>query len=226
MTTQQYPIQIAIVGPSGSGKSTSWRNLDPATTTVIDIERKGFPFKLDPRTQLAVCDNLGAVGAALVKFAADPTVRVIVIESFAKWQELSLINSTLLGKGNGFDTYKFHQQATGAFLERIKIPGKIVVMTALDEVVKIPTVDGGEKASRSIATLGRAWEGKVEKEFLVVLFTRLQKAANGAAYMDYFFETNSDGVTTAKTPMDLFKRGELIPNDLAKVIQTIEERLV
>ena len=36
---------IIIVGRSGTGKSTSLRNLDPATTAVLNTERKQLPFK-------------------------------------------------------------------------------------------------------------------------------------------------------------------------------------
>lgn len=36
---------IAIVGNSGSGKSTSLRNLDPATTFIINVAGKPLPIK-------------------------------------------------------------------------------------------------------------------------------------------------------------------------------------
>jgi len=36
---------IGIVGSSGTGKSTSLRNLPLNETIIIDLERKGFPFK-------------------------------------------------------------------------------------------------------------------------------------------------------------------------------------
>ena len=36
---------IGIVGSSGTGKSTSLRNLPLKDTIIVDLERKGFPFK-------------------------------------------------------------------------------------------------------------------------------------------------------------------------------------
>ena len=36
---------IGIVGSSGSGKSTSLRNLPADKTIIIDLERKGLPFR-------------------------------------------------------------------------------------------------------------------------------------------------------------------------------------
>ena len=36
---------ICIMGESGSGKTTSLRNLDPATTFIVDCDKKGLPWK-------------------------------------------------------------------------------------------------------------------------------------------------------------------------------------
>ena len=38
---------LLVIGPSGSGKSTSLENLDPATTAILNIERKPLPFMGD-----------------------------------------------------------------------------------------------------------------------------------------------------------------------------------
>ena len=36
---------IFIVGPSGTGKSSSLRNLNPATSIILNTEQKALPFR-------------------------------------------------------------------------------------------------------------------------------------------------------------------------------------
>ena len=72
--------------------------------------------------------------------------------------------------------------------------------------------DGTYKAK----TLGKMLDTQlvVEGLFSIVLYTRVE---NGG----YYFITNSDGSTTAKSPMDMFDYK--IPNDLKMVDTTIRE---
>lgn len=59
----------------------------------------------------------------------------------------------------------------------------------------------------------------LEGLFTVVLFTRVKKGKDG---MEYYFVTQTDGVTTAKSPKGMFETLE-IPNDLNYVIQKMNE---
>jgi ABC-type dipeptide/oligopeptide/nickel transport system ATPase component len=211
---------IAIVGASGSGKSTSLRNLDPATTCVLDLERKGFPFKGGDKFNAIDCDTIAKFDTAYNAAMADDAIKFIVIESFTKYNEMCLTMATLSCAGDGFKVYAMLERLTSSFLNKIKNEKKIVILTAIDEIVKIPGVDGTESAARRISTKGRAWEGKIEKEFLIVFFTQVMKNKEGN--MEYLFQTNTDGVTSAKTPMAMFA-GKLIPNDLAVAIKQLED---
>jgi len=213
---------ISIVGPSGSGKSTSLRNLDPTKTLFLDLELKGFPFRNASKFNIKSCDTLAKFDEAWKLALADPTLvdGTVVVESFTKHNELTLAMSAMVSGGDGFKTYAQLERMTGLFLNRLKNDRFTVIVTAIDEIVKIPNVDGTESAVRRIATKGRSWEGKIEKEFLMVLFTQTVK--NAAGNIDYMFQTNTDGVTSAKTPMDMFKE-KYIPNDMAEVLKKIGE---
>lgn len=48
---------IAVVGNSGSGKSTSLRNLDPATTFIINVAGKPLPIKGYKRNYKSLVQN-------------------------------------------------------------------------------------------------------------------------------------------------------------------------
>lgn len=213
---------VAIVGPSGSGKSTSLRNLPPDTTAILDLERKGFPFRnYDTFTKVFPCNNVAEFDTALTKVLSDKAVTHIVIESFTKYVELLLKLSQQINKG--YDVYTWYNKAIGNMLDKVKNDHAVVIMTAIDEIVKIPEADGSESAQRRMAVKGKEWEGKIEKEFLMVLFTTPRKNKEGR--MEYMFQTNTDGVTSAKTPMEMFP-DQLVPNDLMAVLTRAKEYFV
>ena len=78
---------------------------------------------------------------------------------------------------------------------------------------------GGEYNTRRIKVQGRVHEGCIEKELLMVLFTEVRRTEDA---IEYCFQTNSDGVTSAKTPLGMFK-DLYIPNDLNEVIKASDK---
>jgi hypothetical protein len=78
----------------------------------------------------------------------------------------------------------------------------------------------GDKKVRA-KTVGKLVDNVVTLEglFTVVLFTKVRK---GKDAMEYSFITQSDGVTTAKSPRGMFDTLE-IPNDLKYVITKMNE---
>lgn len=213
---------IAIVGPSGSGKSTSIRNLPVESTEILDLEMKGFPFREADKFKIVPCDSTSKFDAAWKACLENPKLvdGTVIIESFTAYTELALVQAALVSSNDGYKTYAALERMTGAFLKRLKNNKFTVIVTAIDEIVKVPQVDGTEKAVKRIATKGRAWEGKVEKEFLLCLFTEMTRTKEGV--MQYNFQTNTDGVTSSKSPLGMFA-SQLIPNDLAEVVKGLKE---
>ena len=70
-------------------------------------------------------------------------------------------------------------------------------------------------------TIGKVVDNVITLEglFTVVLFTKVKKGKEG---MEYYFVTQTDGATTAKSPRGMFDSLE-IPNDLNYVINKINE---
>jgi len=97
----------------------------------------------------------------------------------------------------------------------VKNEKAIFIFTAIDEIVRVTQPTGGEYNTRRIKVQGKQHEGCIEKELLMVLFTEVRKGENS---IDYCFQTNSDGVTSAKTPLGMFD-DLYIPNDLNEVIK-------
>ena len=205
---------IGIVGGSGTGKSTSLRNLPPDKTYIIDLERKGMPFpKKFPYT--APCSSTTEFDAALKDALADESCEVIVIESFTKYVE---ILHTLADKSfKGFDIWNFYNREIRTMLDKVKNDHAVVIFTAVDEIVELVQPSGNTFNVRRIKVQGKQHAGSIEKEFLMVLFTEVKRDKEGNTR--YVFQTNSDGITSAKTPMGMFPEA-YIDNDVNAVIET------
>jgi len=214
-----YKPLIAIVGHSGSGKSTSLRNLDPKTTYILDLERKGFPFRNANRFNVIPVENANAFPRLLEKALKEDDCETIVVESFTKYVEQ--VNTLATNSFKGYDIWAFYNRTIRNMLDSIKNDKATIIFTAVDDIVKIPQITGGESSHRRVKVQGKVHEGAVEKEFLMVLFTEVRKNEK-TEKMEYFFQTNTDGVTSAKTPMGMFDE-QLIPNDIVTVLEKVEE---
>ena len=205
---------IGIVGGSGTGKSTSLRNLPPEKTYIIDLERKGMPFpKKFPYT--APCSSTTEFDAALKDALADESCEVIVIESFTKYVE---ILHTLADKSfKGFDIWNYYNREIRTMLDKVKNDHAVVIFTAVDEIVELVQTGGNTFNVRRVKVQGKVHAGSIEKEFLMVLFTEVKRDKEGNTR--YVFQTNSDGITSAKTPMGMFPEA-YIDNDVNAVIET------
>jgi len=90
--------KVLIVGSSGQGKTYSLRNLDDATTALINVEDKPLPFKKNfkihsrPRTSADVI-------TALVQAAKDPEIKTIGIDSFSAYMDMVLAEARATKKG-------------------------------------------------------------------------------------------------------------------------------
>jgi|TARA_R110000822_G_scaffold43327_5_gene117063 hypothetical protein len=214
-----YKPLIAIVGHSGSGKSTSLRNLDPKTTYILDLERKGFPFRNANRFNIVPVENANAFPRMLAQVLKEDNCETIVVESFTKYVEQ--VNTLATNSFKGYDIWSFYNRTIRNMLDSIKNDKATIIFTAVDDIVKIPQITGGESSHRRVKVQGKVHEGAVEKEFLMVLFTEVRKNEK-TEEMEYFFQTNTDGVTSAKTPMGMFDT-QLIPNDIVEVLKKAEE---
>lgn len=214
-----YPM-ILVCGQSGSGKSYSLRNLDKERTKIINIERKILPFKEALKFKHYVeVDNSIKASEEIKRSLSSDEYDIIVIESFTKYVELLLAYSKNINKG--YDIYNYYNSTISSFLEAIKgNQNKFIIITAIDERVEFIQPTGAITTSRRCAVSGKEWEGKIEKEFTVVLFTdvKQEKGKNP----EYRFITNNDGTNSSKSPPDLFGK-QYIENDINFIINKMIE---
>lgn len=209
---------IAIVGPSGFGKSTSLRNLPPESTIILDLERKGMPFPNADRFNIKPVDNIAALDREIMAVIANKDIKYCVVESFTKYIEYLFRSMSIAYKG--FEVWSNYNKQIGMLLDKVKNDHCIFIFTAIDEIVTIPETDGSNSVVRRIAVKGKEWEGKIEKEMLMVLFCIVKRQTDGK--MKYVFQTNTDGITPSKTPMGMFE-SQLIDNDIAAVCRRAQE---
>lgn len=208
---------IGVMGESGAGKSTSLRNLDPATTYIIDADKKGLSWKGwknqynsenrnyiaidDPNTIRSLCRNINEKASHIKTLVIDTLNGIMVADEmrrskekgFDKWQDLA---SCVWGIVD--DCLKFREDLTVIFICHSQ--------TDMNE--------NGYLWTR-IKTSGKKLDKIVlESKFNTVL---LAKCIDGK----HIFETQSN-FSTAKSPMGAFETME-IDNDMQKVIEALEE---
>lgn len=206
---------ILVVGASGRGKSTAIRNLDPETTVILNTEDKPLPFKGASKftKQMVITDPLQLT--TTFKLIKDKNeVEVVVLDSFSAWSDAMYQHARKTEKG--WDVPNLYNTKTKELFDAAKSMNKFVFFLGHPEITNI--ADGS--TVKSMKVKGKEWEGVTEKEATIVLYADME--ADGAGQNRYFFRTQSDGITNAKSPMEMFDSYE-IDNDFALVVQKVKE---
>lgn len=191
-----------ILGESGSGKSTSMRNFDPSEVGVLNVASKPLPF----RKKLNKVD--GATYSTIYKALSNPKLKRYVIDDSQYLLAFEMFDHA---KETGYG--KFTDMALnfkGLIDLVVKQTPPDVIVYFLHHVER--TEDGRTKAK----TVGKMLDNHltVEGLFSIVLLC----VTDG---INHKFITQSDGSTTAKSPMEMFDRE--IDNDLKLVDTKIRE---
>ena len=196
-------IPVLILGESGSGKSASLRNFEAEEVSIFNVAAKPLPFRKKlPKLATADYNKIMQSMAQSSKkaFVIDDSQYLLCFESFAKAKE------TGYGK---FTDMALHFYNLVQFVIR-KLPADVIVYFLHHTEVDSNT--GKVKAK----TIGKMLDSQLTLEglFAIVLYC----VTDGK---NHNFITQSDGYTTAKSPMDMFP--DVIDNDLKVVDQTIRE---
>ena len=194
-------IPVLILGESGSGKSTSMRNFEPDEVGIFNVASKPLPFrkkmkKVDGASYGIILTALKA--PKLKTYVIDDSQYLLCFEMFAKAKE------------TGYN--KFTDMALN-FYNLIQF---IIRQTPPDVIVYFlhHTETDGDKVRAK--TVGKMLNEKlpVEGLFSIVLLCQ----TDGVSHT---FVTQSDGSSTAKSPMEMFPL--TIDNDLKLVDSEIRK---
>lgn len=195
-------LPVLILGESGSGKSASLRNFEPEEISIFNVAGKPLPFRKKlPKATVSDYTSImsGMAKSAKNSFAIDDSQYLLCFEMFERAKETSYSKFTDFAL-NFYNLIQF-------VIKRLP-ENKIVYFLHHTET----DANGRVKAK----TIGKMLDEKltVEGLFSIVLLCRTDGQR-------HYFETQSDGYTTAKSPMEMFDRE--IDNDLKLVDAKIRE---
>lgn len=195
-------IPVMILGESGSGKTTSLRNFEPEEVSVFNVAGKPLPFR--KKLPVITTSNYEVIKQKMLKskkksFVIDDSQYLLVFESFDRAKE------TGYGK---FTDMALNFRNLIDFIIR-QLPNDVIVYF----LHHIETTETGKVKAK---TIGKMLDSQLTVEGLFSIVLLCQTDGK-----NYKFITQSDGFTTAKSPMDMFPLE--IDNDLKLVDKTIRE---
>lgn len=197
-------IPVLVLGSSGSGKSASMRNFTPDEVGVFNVASKPLPFKT--KLPLFNCSDYSKIMAAMQK----SDKKVFVVDDS---QYLSVFANFQRAKETGYG--KFVDMALNEYNLIQFVIRNLPEDTIVYFMRHIDIDEGGRVHAKTIGKMLDQNLGGLEGMFSIVLMA--QTDGN-----EYFFQTQSDGYSPCKTPMEMFSERK-IPNDLKLVDQTIRE---
>ena len=205
---------VLLMGASGSGKSTSLRNLPAEETAIINITNKPMPFRNKDNKKIVCLKDFNAESydelyKQIIKAIQGTKKRIVVVddssymmsfENFEKATNKGYDKFTTMAK-NYYDLIKSAISCDGE---------KIVYIITHEEV------DDVNQLYRP-KTIGKMLSNQLVIEGLFSIVLR-SVYKNG----EYIFQTQNDGTSVCKSPMDMFEQKEM-PNDLYEVDKLIRE---
>ena len=193
---------MLILGESGSGKSTALRNFDPAEIGIFNVAAKPLPF----RKKMKVINGAGY--GTILKSLSNPKLKAYAIDDS---QYLLAFEFFDRAQETGYG--KFTELALN-FRNLIQF---VIMNTPPDVIVYfLHHTERRDDGVLKAKTIGKMLDEKltVEGLFSIVLLCQARQDK-------HVFVTQSSGISTAKSPMDMFP-GE-IDNDLKLVDTAIRE---
>lgn len=217
---------VLIMGPPGSGKSTSFENLDPKTTFIVNVGSKPLPFQgwKKAYTQFNSKERSGnLVNTSEAKFILQvmdivnkelTQIKSLLIEDFQFMSAFEYMNRT---EETGYQKFNIIAKNMYLVATKPKDMREDLIVFFINHEDRQGDEDGDYQVKAK--TVGKLIDNMISLEglFRIVLHATTQKSKEG---IRYFFETQTDGHTTAKSPKGMFNESK-IPNDLEIVRKAI-----
>jgi hypothetical protein len=195
-------IPVLVMGESGSGKSCSLRNFDKSEVVIYNIAGKPLPFKnqlnkADNTTYTQIANNM--VKKTYKTYVIDDSQYLMAFEMFDRAKE------------SGYNKF------TDVALNFRNLVDFVIKQMPADTIVYfLHHTETTETGKIKAKTSGKMLDNQLTLEglFSIVLLCKTDGK-------EHYFETQSDGYTTCKSPMEMFDYK--IDNDLKMVDTKIRE---
>lgn len=195
-------VPVLIMGASGSGKSASLRNFQPEEIGVFNVASKPLPFR--KKLNVANRATYQMITAGLKKnslrcYVIDDSQYLMAFDLFDRAKEMG------------------YQKFTDCALNFYNLLTTIRDYTTDDTIVYLlHHTDSGDDGHIKAKTSGKMLDNQLTLEglFSIVLLAETDGK-------DHWFTTQSDGFTTAKSPMEMFP--VKMDNDLKAADTAIRE---
>ena len=195
-------VPVLILGASGSGKSASLRNFNPEEIGIYNVASKPLPF----RKQMMLVNHvsydriMASLKANKLKcYAIDDSQYLMAFDLFDRVKEVG---------------YQKFTDCAKKFYDLIQT---VINKTSDDTIVYfLHHTERADDGHIKAKTSGKMLDNQLTLEglFSIVLLADTDGK-------EHNFITQSDGFTTAKSPMEMF--APVIPNDLKAVDTAIRE---
>jgi hypothetical protein len=200
-------LPVLVMAPSGGGKTTSLRNFEPDEIGIFNTANKPLPFRkklpvvktASYQTIYNILERGKAQGTLRKVYAIDDADYLMTFEAFGRAKEIGY------GKFTDFavNFYNLVQYIINS------LPDDVIVYF----LMHTERTEAGEVKAK---TTGKMIDNQLTLEGLFSIVLYCQTDGH-----DHWFTTQSDGFTTAKSPMGMFP--ERIDNDLKHVDTVIRE---
>ncbi len=196
-------VPVLILGESGSGKTASLRNFEPNEIGIFNVANKPLPFRKKlltiPTSDYKVIEDTIRKGGRK-SYVIDDSQYLLCFESFAK------------AKDAGYGKY------TDMALHFYNLIQFIITKTPNDTIVYFlhHTETDSNTSKTKAKTLGKMLDNQLTVEGLFAIV--LMCVTDGKHHK---FVTQSDGLTTCKSPMEMLDLE--MDNDLKLVDDKIRE---
>lgn len=210
---------VLLMGASGSGKSTSLRNLPAEETAIINITNKPMPFRNKDGKTIVTLKDFAKEGEKDLTYE-ELYKRIIATIKATKKKIIVIDDSSYMMAFENFEkaTNKGYDKFTTMAKNYYDLI-KSAISCSDEKIVYVITheeVDDVNQLYRP-KTIGKMLSNQlvIEGLFSIVLRSMYK---NG----EYIFQTQNDGTSVCKSPMDMFKQKE-IPNDLYEIDKIVRE---